>query len=131
MRRVAASALILAACTHTSATAVNGPDGQPGWWLVRCKRTISDCEEKAGEVCPWGYIAGSQHEQHGMYLNINRGFGYANAGSTFNGSMLVRCRVPGEKWETLGTPPAPVEAPQSPAPPGPRTTPTTDDGPGY
>jgi len=52
------------ACAHnTSATAVKGPDGNEGWYLVRCKDDPTSCNAEAGSVCPEGFDLADDFER--------------------------------------------------------------------
>jgi hypothetical protein len=72
--------LILCACT--SAKKVNGPDGEPGWYAIKCEDDRSNCLEKAGETCPKGYQTAEDVAGPSVY-------GVRNSVSF---RMLVKCR---------------------------------------
>lgn len=61
---VAFSSFVVAACAQsTNATPVKGPDGNEGWYLVRCKDDPSSCNAEAGSVCPEGYDLADDFER--------------------------------------------------------------------
>lgn len=78
----------LAACA--SATRVRGPDGSMNWYAIDCAYSRSYCAEKAGDMCPRGYEVADQSDQHGWRVQSNENG--VSGGSTYNGTMLVRCR---------------------------------------
>jgi hypothetical protein len=89
MIRLTIVALLVASC-GASAKQVNGPDGSGVWYSITCRRTRANCIEKAGEVCPNGYETENSSEQKGIDVDVNAM--YANASTTYDGQMLVKCR---------------------------------------
>jgi len=81
--------LVLAACGATSKP-VNGPDGEPGWYSISCRRDESNCIEEAGNVCPNGYVTADAGGHEGFYVNAQAGL----ATSTYRGHMLIKCKGP-------------------------------------
>jgi hypothetical protein len=90
-------ALQLVGC-GASSTPVNGPDGEPGWYSISCKRDQTNCEEEAGQVCPHGYVTANAGGQHGTFLmaNWSGGHGSAFAAPTYQGHMLIKCKSDGD-----------------------------------
>jgi len=79
---------LLLAC-GSSATKINGPDGEPGWFAITCRRSRANCLEKAGEVCPHGYRTSSAVDHDGMYAQVSQSGGTAY--TTYNGEMMIKC----------------------------------------
>lgn len=48
---------------HANATAVRGPDGAEGWYVVRCENA-RDCTSAEASVCPRGYDVADDFERH-------------------------------------------------------------------
>jgi hypothetical protein len=86
-------ATLIVGCSHSNATPVNGPDGQPGWFSVSCKRDQGNCEERAGEVCPNGYETAnaSGHAGTAAFANYDSNGGTAFVVPTYHGHMLIKC----------------------------------------
>ena len=53
-------------CSYASAKPVSGPDGERGWFAISCEKEPSNCEEKAGDVCPAGYDIMDASGHHGV-----------------------------------------------------------------
>lgn len=103
------AALIVVATLSGCATSrqINGPNGKPAH-SIRCGAAMADsCLEKAGEVCPSGYVVlnskGSQYLGQVGSGSLNGAWG--NTGGAVYGSamstplitpntMLVECREP-------------------------------------
>jgi hypothetical protein len=103
MRSTAAivATLCLAGCSHASATPVNGPDGQPGWFAISCKKDQGNCEEKAGEVCPGGYVTADESGREGAVVvaNGNSSGSWGYVVPTYHGHMLIKCKgAPAEDY---------------------------------
>lgn len=77
-----------------SSRAVRGPDGEPGWFAINCRRNQANCYEEAGAVCPAGYsIADSQGRMvYASGASVNRYGGNAWAASGYQGELLVKCK---------------------------------------
>ena len=75
MRALFVSTIVLFASSMfgcaSSATAepVKGPDGDQGWYVVRCKDDPSACRAEMGSVCPAGYEVADDFEQHEFVAN--------------------------------------------------------------
>jgi hypothetical protein len=85
--------LAVAACASSSRP-VNGPDGEPGWYSVSCRRDMGNCEEEAGDVCPHGYITANESEhEHPVVLSTYDAYGGSTyVGHSYRGHMLIKCR---------------------------------------
>jgi hypothetical protein len=49
---------LLAGCAGIEPQVITGPDGNPAY-AMQCSgggRTVEACYQKAGELCPWGYV---------------------------------------------------------------------------
>ena len=90
MRTWTTLAVLLVACSHSSATAVHGPDGSP-MWAIDCTHSASNCMEAAGDKCPAGYeTVGSYHDvaqAANNVLDTSQG-----THDVYHGSMLIRCK---------------------------------------
>jgi hypothetical protein len=84
----------VAGCSHASAKPVNGPDGEPGWFAISCKKDEGYCEEKAGDVCPGGYdvMDAAGHEGVAAVATVNPSGGSAYVVPTYRGHMLIKCK---------------------------------------
>jgi len=83
------SAASVAACA--TATPVHGPDGDPGWFAITCRRDQGNCVEKAGEVCPGGYVvAGSDGRESLSVIPTQSG---SVVSTHYHGEMLVKCKA--------------------------------------
>lgn len=83
---VSSVALLVVGCT--SAKPVNGPDGEPGWYLIKCENDRSNCIVKAGDVCPRGYeVADDQKSAGGYAMPVGNGV-YAGESSSYR--MLIK-----------------------------------------
>lgn len=83
----------LAACAE--AAPVRGPDGEPGWYAISCRRDQGYCREKAGEMCPRGYITAESNGRNGFVMTSNKYGTYAS--TTYHGEMLVKCHAGGQR----------------------------------
>ncbi len=90
MKTVLVLALFLVAC-GASATKVAGPDGKGTWYAVSCRRSQSNCYEKAGEVCPNGYHVADASDHEGVYVSAG-GFTGTQVTPTYNGEMMIKCK---------------------------------------
>lgn len=79
---------VVVACT--SAKKVNGPDGEPGWYMVSCEDDRAKCVEKAGETCPKGYDVADDKKSVGAYAVPIGNSAYVGESSSYR--MLVKCR---------------------------------------
>jgi hypothetical protein len=78
------ASLSLVGCgSSVSAEPVKGPDGDPGWYVVRCKDDPSACSAEMGSVCPAGYEVADDFEKHEFE---------ANHPGTHDGK-LIHCRM--------------------------------------
>jgi hypothetical protein len=104
-----ATALLVVAvtvgCAHATATPVTGPDGAT-WYSISCRRDQANCEELAGEVCPSGYEVAGASGSAGTALYVNSYAGVAYAHPTYQGHMMIKCRV-GVTEKVYPTTPAP------------------------
>jgi hypothetical protein len=89
MRSLFILGALLVACSHVSSRPVSGPDGQPGWYAIDCKRTHANCEQRAGELCPGGYTVARSDGRQGVLVVANEDG--ASARTTYRGEMLVKC----------------------------------------
>jgi hypothetical protein len=65
-----AVSFFFAGCASSAtATAVKGPDGDPGWYVVRCKEDPSACNAEAESVCPAGFDPADDFEAHEFAAN--------------------------------------------------------------
>jgi hypothetical protein len=79
---------LLVACIDASATPVNGPDGQPGWFNIWCKGEQKNCDKKSGEVCPHGYDLVDVSENTDTTVVANHsGYIFPN----YRGTMVIKC----------------------------------------
>lgn len=100
-RALVVGALTMSAC-HAQSHAVNGPDGQPGWFSIECRKEAA-CREEAGDVCPYGYEVAHESGHAGLSTAADnpayamaQGFGQPTPlHTTFEGSMLVKCHHKG------------------------------------
>lgn len=104
MRRLLAILVVLsaaAACASCGAQSkrVRGPDGEDGWYSIRCVRSHSNCVEEAGEVCPNGYDVADQDKRQGVYGQRNANSGFVT--TTYQGEMLIKCRLRGADRDAL------------------------------
>lgn len=74
----------------SSARPIRGPDGQPGWLAISCRRDSSYCLEQAGVSCPRGYDVVDSSGSSGVIVS-KIGDSYI-ATPVFNGQMTVKCR---------------------------------------
>lgn len=81
----------VAGCSHASAQPVNGPDGEPGWFAISCKKDEGYCREKAGDVCPAGYDVMDAAGHEGVATVDQSGASAAEV-PTFRGHMLIKCK---------------------------------------
>jgi hypothetical protein len=79
---------LLVGCSRSSATPVNGPDGQPGWFSVSCKGEKKNCDEKSGEVCPYGYELVDMSENAGTTFASYKS---AYVTPSYRGYMVIKC----------------------------------------
>src|SRR5271165_4625092 len=79
---------LLVGCSHSSATPVNGPDGQPGWFNVSCKGDKGNCDKKSDEVCPHGYELVDMSENAGTRFTSYKS---AYVVPDYRGYMLIKC----------------------------------------
>jgi len=86
--------LCVAGCSHASARPVRGPDGQRGWFAISCKEDQANCYEKAGEVCPGGYVMADRGGQTGTLDMVDSTSGDTYSVATYRGYMLVKCKGP-------------------------------------
>jgi len=84
----------LLACSFASSTPVNGPDGEPGWYSVTCKRDMGNCFEEAGDRCPHGYVTEDDDRREGTVhvANYNQYGGYSSTVPRFRGHLLIKCK---------------------------------------
>lgn len=73
------------------------PDGNPAA-MIECARSQADCLDEAQRVCPTGYAILDQGSQSGSVSRTNYNT-YARTATTrtdptYNGTMLIQCRVP-------------------------------------
>ena len=82
------AAFVLSGCATSKA--INGPDGKMAQ-LIECRgASIGACYEKAGEVCPAGYLLlDRQPSQSGVLLPVGKSAAY----STGPGVLLVECKA--------------------------------------
>jgi hypothetical protein len=87
------AALGVSACGAESQP-VRGPDGEPGWYSVSCRRDMGNCEEEAGNLCPRGYVTASESERDHpvVYSTYNAYGGSTYVGHKFRGHLLIKCR---------------------------------------
>lgn len=69
--------------SSASATPVKGPDGDPGWYVVKCKDDPSACNAEMGSACPAGYDLADDFEKREFE---------ANHPGTADGK-LIHCRM--------------------------------------
>ncbi len=81
--------VLLVGCSRSSATPVNGPDGQPGWFNVSCKVERGNCDKKANEVCPRGYELVDMSETAGP--QFGNYYKSAYVVTNYGGYMLIKC----------------------------------------
>ena len=91
---LALAGLSSAACVIADAQPVKGPDGDR-WWAITCNRDQTVCIEKAGEVCPKGYVIGTSGGQVGMMAmtTVNGTAAITTAVPTYSGNLLVKCKA--------------------------------------
>ncbi len=108
--------IVAAACVRAEATPVVGPDGQPGWFAVSCKRNQANCYEMAGEVCPGGYEIAGADSRTGVAVAgaVTTGSSFVAVHPTYHGELLIKCR--GAVVEVVQTTAAPEFATAAPAP---------------
>lgn len=85
MRITFVACMLLVGC-GASATQVSGPDGSHNWYSITCRRNQSNCIEKAGEVCPRGYVTADSDGRTQLVANE------LYVAEAYNGEMLVKCR---------------------------------------
>lgn len=77
---------------------VNGPDGEPGWFSITCRKEAA-CREEAGDVCPYGYEVAHESGHSGVSTTSDNPLvaagdtisGEKKVYTTFEGSLLVKC----------------------------------------
>jgi hypothetical protein len=118
-RIVPLSLVLVAAAACASATPVNGPDGQPGWFSISCKKDQTNCYEKAGEVCPSGYVTADSQSHSGTAVNagMTQGAAWMSAHPTYQGDMLIKCQAGGASPGTSAAAPVQQPPPVQPATP--------------
>ena len=90
--RLSLACALFAGCA-ADATPVRGPDGQT-WLSITCRRSQTECYEKAGEECPNGYEVASNSGGSSMHAFVAGGTLYA--GRRYDGEMLVKCKSAGK-----------------------------------
>ena len=88
MLATAATALLIG-CVYASATPLEGPDGQPGWFWIWCKTEKRNCERKSEEVCPHGYVLADVNENAGASFSAYKS---AYVTPAYRGYMVIKCR---------------------------------------
>lgn len=84
--------VLLVGCRYASATPVNGPDGQPGWYSIWCKADRGNCDKKSDEVCPNGYELVDMSENAGTpFATYKSAYVYPS----YRGFMLIKCHGAG------------------------------------
>lgn len=81
--------LLLVGCGASSSRVV-GPDGSNDWYSITCRRNMSNCLERAGEVCPSGYDTAAEREREGYAAQVNTYGGTLTP--TYRGELLIKCR---------------------------------------
>jgi len=76
---------------------VNGPDGEPGWYSVSCRRDLSNCEDEAAKVCPRGYVsAGESEREHPVVattVTTSNAYGLSTSvDHKVTSEILIKCR---------------------------------------
>jgi hypothetical protein len=78
-------------CSSASAKPVNGPDGEPGWYMIKCEDDRANCIEKAGEACPRGYDIADDQKSVGAYAMPIGNAVFAGESSSYR--ILVKCHT--------------------------------------
>jgi hypothetical protein len=84
----AALGVMLPNC-YAESRSVRGPDGER-WHAIDCRRSQTNCYEKAGEVCPHGYDVADEGGHSGTVLVANQYGAYAVP--HYRGHMLIKCK---------------------------------------
>jgi hypothetical protein len=83
-----ASTVLLVGCVYSSATPINGPDGQPGWFSIWCKGEKGNCDKKSNETCPQGYELVDMSENAGASFAAYKS---AYVVPSYRGYMVIKC----------------------------------------
>jgi hypothetical protein len=81
---------VCAACSHTRAHQIMGPDGSHDWYLIRC-RGDEGCFDKAEEVCPGGYELAEKTSKDGATV-LQWSDRVTTVHPIDRGRMLIKCR---------------------------------------
>ena len=74
--------LLLALAGCTTVDRVPGPDGETHY-SITCKRSITNCYEKAAELCRGGYTTADKTDESGYVQNVGTARRY---------TMLIKCK---------------------------------------
>jgi hypothetical protein len=79
--------LVVVGCTHSSLSALKGPDGQE-WVAISCTHSAKNCWQAAGEFCPAGWVVADevQSTAHGILPFSHH----------MRDELLIRCKSPSE-----------------------------------
>jgi len=87
---VGVGAVLVSGCASTVGQ-VRGPDGEM-WLSISCHRSQANCYERAGEECPYGYVAGAEDGHEGAIVSHTQ---YSSIVTpVYNGTLMVKCKAP-------------------------------------